>query len=440
LKRNNERQVWIMTRSILKKLLFPLAIALLAPALVVSTLAEEKPDPATPIKNLQFQSADVHAVLTFLADYGGVNVVVAPEVKGTVTIKLNDVNWRTAMNIIGRTYNLAVMDEAEGYIRVLPAEDYRKEVTEVEKHNKEQRELVDLQTKIVKISNSTSDDVVKAVKSLMSARGIANSDARSNSIILQEVPSNMQKVLDYIADLDKPARQIKISTQILEISAKDIQELGVNWSGSGTYTTESGRSYPQEVAVTPGSPASPAGHYEVTALQHGWSVNAFVEAVVNSNKGKIVAHPEITTVDNKQAKIQLGAKIPVKQFDEAGNVVIKFEEVGTILIVTPHITAENQIIMYLKPERSSYEEAQFGVVINTSNAETNVIVANGQTAVIGGLTTEDELNAEVGVPILKDIPLIGQLFKYTNKRVETRDLVIFVTPTIVDQDLAMGGR
>ena len=427
-----------MTRITLKQLFLPLAIALLAPALVVSTLAEEQPDPSTPIKNLQFQSADIHSVLTFLADYGGVNVVVAPEVEGTVTIKLNDVLWRTAMNIIGRTYDLSVIEE-EGYIRVLPAENYRKEVSEQEKHKAEQRELVELDTKIVKISNSTSSDIVEAVKSLMTARGTANSDARSNSIIIQEVPTNMPKVLDYIAQLDKPAQQIKISTQILELSTKDVKELGIDWTARGTYTTESGRSYPQLGHMNGDRVADYAGRYQITALQHGWSVDAFVEAMVNSNKGKIVAHPEITTVDNKEAKIQLGQKIPVKQFDEAGNVVIKFEEVGTILVVTPHITAENQIIMHLKPERSTYEFDPNGVIINTSNAETHVIVANGQTAVIGGLTTEDEVDVEIGVPLLKDIPFLGRLFKYTNNRVESRDLVIFVTPTIVDEDLAMGG-
>ena len=428
-----------MTRITLKQLFLPLAIALLAPALVVSTLAEEQPDPSTPIKNLQFQSADIHSVLTFLADYGGVNVVVAPEVEGTVTIKLNDVLWRTAMNIIGRTYDLSVIDEEEGYIRVLPSENYRKEVSEQEKHKAEQRELVELDTKIVKISNSTSSDIVEAVKSLMTDRGTANSDARSNSIIIQEVPTNMPKVLDYIAQLDKPAQQIKISTQILELSTKDVKELGIDWTARGTYTTESGRSYPQLGHMNGDRVADYAGRYQITALQHGWSVDAFVEAMVNSNKGKIVAHPEITTVDNKEAKIQLGQKIPVKQFDEAGNVVIKFEEVGTILVVTPHITAENQIIMHLKPERSTYEFDPNGVIINTSNAETHVIVANGQTAVIGGLTTEDEVDVEIGVPLLKDIPFLGRLFKYTNNRVESRDLVIFVTPTIVDEDLAMGG-
>ena len=434
----NERQVYNMSGKMSKSQIWVPLLLVFAVAFIGAAVAEEVQDPTVPIKNLQYQSADIKSVLTHLADYGGVNVVIAPEVSGTVTIKLRDVQWRSAMDIIGRTYDLAVVDD-ESYIRVLKAENYRKEVTENERHKKETRELAELQTKIVKISNSTSDDVVKAVKSLMTERGVATSDSRSNSIILQEVPDNMDIVLHYISELDKPAKQIRISARLLEIFTEDAQELGIDWSASGTYTTESGLSYPQEVGVNALRNTDYVAQYKVTALQHGWSADAVVQAIVQSNKGRIIAHPEITTLDNMEAKIQMGQKIPVKQFDESGNVVIKFEEVGTILLVTPHLTAENQILMELAPERSTYQFDPNGVIINTSNARTTVIVNNGQTAVIGGLTTEDEIESEIGVPILKDIPIIGNLFKYTNTRVEARDLIIFVTPTIVDSDLAMGG-
>lgn len=414
------------------------AVLLLAVSFVLPVTAGEAQDPEQPIKNLQFQSAEVRSVITFLADYGNINVVVAPDVQGTVTIKLSDVHWRTALDIIGRTYNLSIVDESDGYIRVLKSEDYRKEVKEQTKHLKETQQLVELQTKIVSISNSTSDDIVEAVKSLMTERGKATSDSRSNSIVLQEIPSNIDKVISYIKELDKPAKQIKISAQLIEIYTEDLQELGIDWTVSGSYSSESGNRINQSGHVDADRSPDIVGSYAVTALQHGWDATAIVQAIVNADKGKIIAHPEITTIDNKEAKIQMGQKIPVKQFDESGNVVIKFEEVGTILTVTPHITAENQILMHLKPERSTYQFDPNGVIINTNNAETHVIVSNGQTSVIGGLTTEDEVETEVGVPILKDIPILGTLFKYTNKRSEVRDLVIFVTPTIVEQDLAMG--
>jgi len=429
-----------MFRMKYKKTVFAAILLALTFGLLAAVFAQdESGDPETPIKNLQFQSADVRSVLRFLADYGKVNVVVAPDVEGTVTIKLSNVHWRTAMDIIGRTYDLAVVDDAAGYVRVMTAEHYRKEQSELEKHKKEQRELVELETRIIKISNSASDDLVKTATSLLTERGEAISDTRSNSIILREIPVNLERVVSYIRELDKPAKQIKISAQLLEVFTNDLFELGISLDAQGTYTRASGVSYDQRGEVMARQSSEVAGRYTINALQKGWSVDAIVEAIVNTGKGKIIAHPEITTVENKQAKIQLGQKVPIKQFDDAGNVVIKFEEVGTILNVTPHITAENQILMWLKPERSTYQFDPNGVIINTSNAETNVIVENGQTAVIGGLTTQDELDTEIGVPVLKDIPIIGMLFKFKQKRTESRDLVIFVTPTIVEPELAVGG-
>lgn len=410
------------------------AVALL---LIATVTISQEVDPGEPIKNLQFQAADVHSVLTILADFGGVNVVVAPDVSGTVTIKLDNIGWRQAMDIIGRTYGLAVVDEEAGYIRVLLEEKYRKEVTERQKHLQSKRELAELKIQIVKISNSTSDDIVAAVSSLLSDRGKATSDPRSNSIILQEIPSNIDLVIEYIAELDRPARQIKISTQILEISTDGLEELGLQWIIDG-FLSSSNPTHKFEVRAN--QVTDPFGRYTMSAMQNGWTIDAIVGVVTKSGKGKIVAHPEITTVDNKEARIQMGQKVPVKQFDASGNVVIVFEEVGTILSVTPHITAENRILMHLKPERSTYQFDPNGVIINTSNAETNVIVSNGQTAVIGGLTTSDEVETITGVPILMDIPVLGALFRYSNKRTENRDLVIFVTPTIIEDELAMGGN
>ena len=159
-------------KSLATGLLILLLVACLAP------LAADKPDPNVPIESVQFQSADIRSVLTHLADYGGVNVVIAPDVAGRVTIKLDNVMWRQAMEIIGRTYDLAIVEEDGRYIRVMPLKNYREELTEQEKHRSEQRKLVELETRIVEISNSTSNDMIEAVKSLMTERGTVTSDSR----------------------------------------------------------------------------------------------------------------------------------------------------------------------------------------------------------------------------------------------------------------------
>ncbi len=424
-----------------KKYIWPLlfliaGILISSLAVAQTTIAPTSKDPSVPIDNLTFQAADIRSVIRFLADYGKVNVVVAPNVQGSVTITLRNVMWDQALKIIGQTYDLSVVFERDGYIRVLPSGEYRKEQTETEKHNLEKETLARLEVKIVRLANTAAAELVKSVKSLLTDRGKVDADERTNSLILQEVPENIERVINFVKELDKPARQIKISAQILEISSKEANELGIDWTAGGKTVPNDERSISQTATQNGDRVTDQFVKYNVIAVQRGWDINATVSAIVSSGKGKIIAHPEITTIDNKEAKIQMGQRVPVKQFDQSGNVVIQFEEVGTILHVTPHITAENQILMHLMPERSSLQPDASGIIINTSNAETNVVVNNGQTAVIGGLTTQDETESQAGVPVLKDIPIIGAIFRYTQKKSENRDLVIFVTPTIVEQDIA----
>ncbi len=429
---------------------------------MVSVTSGQTQDPSEPIKTLNFQAAEIRSVVRFLADYGHVNVVVAPTVQGNVTIALRDVTWKQALEIIGQTYDLAVVYEEAGYIRILPAADYRREMTDIKKYQQEQNTLTDLDTKIIKISNSTSSSIVDAVQSLLSPRGKATADPRTNSIVLQEIPENIDKVIEYISKLDQPPKQIKISAQLLEVNSRSLTELGVNWNlngydGSVRPATSpdlfrgadaiagDGANAGDQVNKTRTSASqntdllgtNAAGQFWIRTIQDSWDLEARISALVDDGKGKILAHPEITTIDNSEARIQMGQKVPIKQFDQSGNTVITFEEVGTLLKVTPHITSANKILMHLMPERSTYEYGQAGVIINTNNAETNVVVENGQTAVIGGLTTQDEIENHIGLPILKDIPILGYLFSYKHKEVTNRDLVIFVTPTIVDDYAAV---
>ncbi|HUU44301.1 MAG TPA: type IV pilus secretin PilQ [Acidobacteriota bacterium] len=387
------------------------------------------------IKNLNFQNADVRSVLNFLAEYGGVNLVAAPAVTGQVTLNLKNVEWRQALEILAKTYGLRVVEE-EGFIRVLLLVDFLKEVSVRERHHAEQRQLIDLDTRLFGIKFANARDLILPVKSLLSIRGKVDVEDRTNTLLVSDEPNNLNRVATFITELDRETRQVRISAKLLEVSSDYFDEVGVSWDIVGSGEDSRGREY-NSGASTDGAQriADPFGSYTFGTLQRGWGLDATLSAIIGEGKGKILAHPEITTIDNKEARIQVGQKIPIKQFSASGDVVITFEEVGTILRVTPHITSDDRILLHLQPERSSFFFDASGVVINTSNAETNVVVENGQTAVIGGLTTEDEIKSMVGVPILKDIPFIGALFRYEKDDVETRDLVIFVTPTIVEPAL-----
>ena len=392
------------------------------------------------IKSLTLQDADIHAVLSFLADYGNVNIVTTPEVEGNVSLSLQRVNWNEALDIVLQTYGLAGVKE-KGYIRVLPMNEYMQEITAKEKHKSEQEALISLKTEVISIENATASELVKPVKTVLSSRGVIDVDERTNSLIIRDIPANIARAKEMIQSLDKETDQIEITAQLLEVESSALEEMGIDWTfftsrygppnANGGYKTSHEAWFDQY-----GNRVSdPIGQFTYTTVQEDFDLSGTVSALMKDNKAKILASPVITTVDNRQALIQMGQKIPIKQFDQSGNVVVTFVEVGTILRVTPHITSENRILMNLKPERSSYQFDPNGVIINTNNAETNVVVENGQPAVIGGLTSQEKKSTKSGLPFLKDIPVIGYLFSYTQDEIINRELIITVTPRVVSKGI-----
>lgn len=388
------------------------------------------------IKDLNFQNADVRSVLNFLAEYGGVNLVAAPTVQGQVTLKLDNVEWRQALDILAKTYNLKVVDEEEGFLRVLLLEDFIKEEADRERHLAEQRQLVDLETELFDIKFANAKDLISPVKSLLSVRGKIDIEVRTNTLVISDEPKNLRRITKYVKALDRETRQVRISAKLVEVSTDFFQEFGVSLGLIGSGEDSRGNTYSNNGSTDGSSRLTDNfGKFKFFTQQPGWNLDATIAALVSNGNARILAHPVITTVDNMTARIQVGQKVPIKQFSISGDVVIKFEEVGTILNVTPHITSGNRILLHLVTERSSFFFDPSGVVINTSNAETNVVVESGQTAVIAGLTTDDEVVTVVGVPFLKDIPLLGRLFRYEKTDIKKRDLIIFVTPEIVEPAL-----
>lgn len=399
--------------------------------------------PGKQIKSLTLKDANVHAVLSFLADYGKVNIVTSPEVEGEISLTLHQVSWREALDILLKTYGLAGVQE-RGYIRILPLNQYMQEVMVQEKHKSEQEALISLKIDVIKIQNATASELVKPVKTVLSSRGVINVDERTNSLIIRDIPPNIARAKDMVSVLDKETDQVEITAQLLEIESSALMELGINWTfftsrygpenANGGYKT----SHESEIKQMGDRVTDPIGTFTYATKQEDFDLDGSISALFKDKKAKLIASPVITTMDNKQALIQMGQKIPIKQFDASGNVVTTFVEVGTILRVTPHITSENRVLMNLKPERSSYQFDPNGVIINTNNAETNVVVENGQPAIIGGLTSQEKKTTKTGIPILKDLPLIGYLFSHTQDEIINRELLITVTPKIVTKGIQGG--
>ncbi len=412
------------------------------------------------IKTLNLTQADIRSVLMYLSSYGGVNIVASPAVEGNITVHLSNVTWREALDIILHTYNLVGV-KSKNYIRVVKAADYYAEKAAEEKSLQDRETMRPLETKIITVRYNVATELKTAVKGLLSPRGTVDVDPRTNSLIVRDLPDNLEKLEELVGTLDKETQQVKISAQLLEVESGFLRELGLDWRivsananpevpppstnadipplfpenpDRSVFADEEGRVGGASQVSTP-----KIGQFSISRIKkignQNFSIGAILATAEATNKGKIIAHPEVTTLDNVEAYIQMGQKIPIKQFDPSGNTIITFYDVGTKLRVTPHVTSENRILLHLVPERSSYQFDPNGVIINTQNAETNVVVENGETAVIGGLTNQEINTLRMGIPLLKDIPLIGYLFGYSKKQVTTRDLVIFVTPTIVEKPI-----
>ena len=425
----------------------PLFLALLAFMLAVRVAGQEQQDTDRMMKSLSLSNADIQAVLTYLGEFGGVNIVASPTVEGNISMKLRNVTWRKALDIIMETYGFTAIEGID-HITVMPTKEYQGKLAAEDQFLYDRRLRKDVDTKVIKIMYASAEDLENPLKTMLSDRGNIDTDKRTNSLIIRDIPEYIARAESLIARLDTETRQIKISTQLLEVESRYFREFGFDWSILSRTSIDKPDYSTGEDGVTTYGPESElsqtttdniihrTAHFSFSKILDNYNVDAVVDAIVSSNKGRILGHPEIITVDNLEAKIQMGQKIPIKQFDESGNVVTKFYDVGVQLTVTPHITSENRILMKLEPERSDYTFDANGIIINTQNATTNVVVNNGQTVVIGGLTSQEDRDIETGIPLLKDIPLIGIIFRYTKKEVKSRDLVIFVTPTIIDRELA----
>ncbi|MCI0452123.1 MAG: hypothetical protein L0Z51_06990 [Candidatus Latescibacteria bacterium] len=264
---------------------------------------------------------------------------------------------------------------------------------------------------------------------VVSPRGSVESEPGTNSVIIAEVPTRIDRIAQMIIDMDTKLRQVEIVAKMVDVDHKYTRELGVSWSALNLSTGNLAGD-----VVTGQRVLSPFTTVRVGTVQSWGDLNVIVDALERDNKANIISNPKITTADNKEASILVGKEIPLIVSDEAGNPITELKKIGVILRVTPHVNSDGTITMDLHPELSdlaSEATVQGGVIINLQEADTRVVVKDGETAVIGGLISDTESLLRSGVPVLKDMPLLGPLFRYESKAVQKRELIIFVTPRIV---------
>jgi type IV pilus assembly protein PilQ len=381
---------------------------------------------------IDVEGADVRTVVKAIAEFSGRNIVVAQDVKATVKIALRNVGWQEALRTTLRSVGLDYIDEG-GILRVDESGKLSAEIAERASARAKEAELLPLETRVIKLNYANGSELMTAIQASMTRRGQIQVDKRTNSLIISDLPVTLDAVEKMARDLDSTTPQIEITAKLVDVDSEALRAIGVEWNVSGLNPGNDPANGTIDVDHTT-TIADPATTVSYGIVKSWGVVQAQIQLLEQNRKANIISNPRITTVDNREAKILVGQKIPLIVQDIAGNPVSQLQTIGIQLRVTPHLTDDNRVIMDLHPEvsdLSTQSTVQGGVIINTSEADTRVMVDDGQTAVIGGLIRTNDGVVRRGVPILKDIPLVGMLFRSQNNIKQNRELIIFVTPKIL---------
>ncbi len=395
---------------------------------------------------MDVEGADIRTVLRAIAEFSGRNIVPGRDIKGTVKVSLRNVTWQDALRTILRSNGLDSTDEG-GILRVEDAAKLNAESLDRESARAKQLELLPLETAIVKLNYANANELNAALQSSVSRRGQIQVDRRTNSLIVTDLPGNVETVTRMAQALDSTTPQIEITAKLVDVDTEALRGFGIEWNiapqtpefWSGAALPGGGPIHNNDNSVNAAADHSTGIANPATRLTFGvfkdWaSIEAQLQVLEQNRKANIISNPRVTTVDNREAKILVGQKIPLIVQDVAGNPVSQLQTIGIQLKVTPHLTSDRKIVMDLHPEvsdLSTQSTVQGGVIINTSEADTRVMVDDGQTAVIGGLIRTNDSHVRRGIPLLKDIPLLGALFRSDNVIKQNRELIIFVTPRII---------
>jgi type IV pilus assembly protein PilQ len=400
--------------------------------------------------NLDVTGADLRTVLRAISEFSGRNIVVSQNVKATVSIQLRNVAWQDALKAVLRANGLDYVEDGS-VVRVDEASKLNTEKVERETANARTLELIPLETRIVKLNYANAVEMTAPLTPALSKRGSIQVERRTNSLIVTDLPSNLDSVVKMATDLDSTTPQIEITAKLVDVDASALRDIGIEWNVGPTdgadaeFFSSTGPNPPdylhpgddeeQALGSEQNTGISNAANKLTFGISKDWGfIEAQLQTLEEKRKANIISNPRITTVDNREAKIIVGQKIPLIVQDVAGNPVSQLQTIGIQLKVTPHLTQDKKIVMDLHPEvsdLSTQSTVQGGIIINTSEADTRVMVDDGQTAVIGGLIRTNESTVSRGVPLLKDIPLLGFLFSSNSTIRQNRELIIFVTPRLL---------
>ncbi len=437
--------------------------------------------------SLNFQDIEVRAVLQLIADFTSLNLVASDTVSGRITLRLQNVPWDQALDLVLKTKGLDKRQNGNVLMVAPAAEIAERERQEIE-NNKQIEELAPLQTEYIRIRYADAREMYKlfgnegggndevATTSLLSPRGSVIVDERTNSLLVTETAQKLQEFRRVVRLLDVPVRQVLVEARIVIANSSFDEELGVQWGASGINAVNSGEDLlffggntdsiidsrnsvaqaaldlaqgndlsepilsPDALNVDLGV-ANPTGSVAVGFVNDDVILQMELNALESQGRGEIVSQPKVITGDKQEAVIKSGSEVPYQESSANGETTISFKEAVLKLQVTPSITPDDRIIMTLEINQDSIGDlvpsGNGGVVptIDTTELTTQVLVGNGETVVLGGVFRTVDVESESKVPVLGDIPYLGRLFTNTSVTQEKTETLIFITPRILADTL-----
>ncbi len=374
--------------------------------------------------SLNLEEADIPTILRAIATYSGRNIIISDDVKGKITVKLTNVPWKRALQLIL---------QSKGYAYVIEKDVIRVGTGNTFKEEREARELAQpLEQRVYEMEFTKPKDIRGTIKKLLSKRGHIEIDNRTNSIIVTDITDKLDKVTQLVRVLDKPTPQVEIQVRVVDVDRTATHNLGIDWSVKNVASRGLNLGSSADSLRVPGVPVGGAITLNLSTLRSFAQISSTLEALEQQQRLKTLANPRITTTNNKKATIFGGKSFAVTTTDpRTGSPVVQYYDAGINLVVTPHINSANEVTMQLTAVMSEITAAGANPTINKTQATTEALVKDGECLVIGGFIHKRETRIEGGVPILKNIPLIGAIFKHTSVEKSEREVLIFLTPHII---------
>jgi len=422
-------------------------------------------DPIT----LEFQNADIHALLRIIAEVSGLNIVTSDDVKGEVTIKLKNVPWDQALDVILESKDLDKM-QVGNVVRIAPAATIKATKERKLASIKTEEQLEPLLTSVIPVNFAKSSEIATTIKGkdvgMVSERGSITAEDRTNVLIVKDIKKNVDAIYAMIKRLDRATPQVLIQARIVQADDDFTRGLGIQWGGS--YRNQSDRSHFGLSGVKTGSATNLFNTTSTGSAQPGWSTTVSptpsmavnlgqnmgsgfgltlgrlggsifdldlrIDVGENTGQAKVIARPKIVTLDNKKATIRQGEKYPYLTRDKDGNISTELKDIELVLDVTPRIAFDGSINMEINVKRNALGSTknQLGdPSIASREVQTEVLVKDGETSVIGGIIEEEVHDTTSKIPWLGDLPVIGYLFKGTTVTKNKKELLVFITPHVI---------